>query len=142
VVRRDPNKSNATSKVYRILREFFEVPVEKNEGLGKTDLKRSICGLKDLNRDFPASHPRKEATVMMNKFLAALVSIDVKIVLMSVERLMDESSMFVSIPAKSPIMGALRMAPKLDPAGIGGITLSRSLGEESKSAKPMFDAIL
>ncbi len=91
MVRRDPNKSNVTPKVYRILREFFEVSVEKNEGLGKIDLKRVICGLKELYRNFPTSHPRKEATVMIMMFLAALVSIDVKIVVMSVEGLMEES---------------------------------------------------
>jgi hypothetical protein len=50
--------------------------------------------------------------------------------------------MFVSVPAKSPIMGALRSALMLDPAGIGGIILNKLLGEESKSMKPRFDAIL
>ncbi len=50
--------------------------------------------------------------------------------------------MSVSIPAKSPIIGALRSALMLDPAGIGGILLSRALGEERKSVKPMFAAIL
>ena len=65
--------------------------MEKNEGLGKIDRKRLICGLKDLTKIFPTSHPIKEARVMMMMFLAALVSIDETIVVMSVEGLRDES---------------------------------------------------
>lgn len=65
--------------------------MEKNEGLGKIDLKCVICGLKELYKNFPTSHPRNEAMVMMMRFLAALVRTDVKIVVMSVEGLMEES---------------------------------------------------
>ena len=77
--------------MYRILREFLELPLEKNEGLGKIDRKRLICGLKELYKIFPTSHPIKEARVMMMRFLAALVNIDETIVVMSVERLREES---------------------------------------------------
>jgi hypothetical protein len=80
-----------TPKVDRIIRDFLEVPVEKNEGLGKIDRKRLICGLKELYKNFPTSHPIKEARVMMIMFLAALVRIVEKIVVMSVEGLMEES---------------------------------------------------